>query len=73
MTGLQLSLCRARRIGSDEIKGWNLPSDKLSHLLKWHEEMKSRPSWKNTAPDSEQYVRDGWQVGLYPGPQETHM
>jgi len=52
------------RIGADEIKGYKLPSDKLSHLLKWHEEMKSRPSWKNTAPDSEQYVRDGWQVKM---------
>ena len=72
LTGLQPSPCSACRIGADEIKGYNLPSDKLSHLLKWHEEMKSRPSWKNTAPDSEQYVRDGWQVGLHSGgPRNT--
>jgi glutathione S-transferase len=48
------------RIGSDEIKGWQVPTE-FKHLLQWHDRMAQRKSWQNTQY-TEQYVRDGWNL-----------
>jgi len=48
------------KIGSDEIKGWQVPSD-LKALHEWMGRMSERDSWKKTYY-TEQYVRDGWKL-----------